>query len=145
MPAKIRLRRVGRRGQPSYRVVVVDEEKSRNSAVIEELGYLNPIEDRFEIDTAQALDWLKKGAQPTPTARDLLSKLGVMAQWHAARHGKDLPETKEPPAPQPGKRKKKTATRLAAEKAEAEAAKAAAEPAAEPEAEAEAEGGDEAE
>jgi len=142
MPAKIRLRRVGRRGQPSYRVVVVDEDRSRNSAVIEELGYLNPIEDRFEVDTARALDWLKKGAQPTPTTRDLLSKLGVMAQWHAIRQGKDLPEPKAPPTPQPGQRKKKTATRLAAEAAvKAEEASAAA-PAAEAPAE---EGGGEAE
>ncbi len=119
MPAKIRLKRVGRRGQPSYRVVVVDEDRSRNSAVIEELGYFNPIEDKFSIDTAQALDWLQKGAQPTPTTRDLLSKVGVMAQWHATRHGKDLPEPKAPPAPQPGQRKKKTATRAAAEAAAA--------------------------
>ena len=87
MPAKIRLKRIGRRGQPSYRVVVVDEAKSRNSQVIEELGFFNPIEDKFDINTAQALDWLKKGAQPTPTTRDMLSKLGVMRQWHEIRQG----------------------------------------------------------
>lgn len=88
MPAKIRLRRIGRRGQPSYRVVVVDESRSRNSQVIEELGFFNPIEDKFQINTAQALDWLKKGAQPTATTRDLLSKVGVMKQWHELRHSK---------------------------------------------------------
>lgn len=87
MPAKIRLKRIGRRGQPAYRVVVVDEAKSRGSQVIEELGYFNPLEDKYEIDTAQALDWLSKGAQPTPTTRDMLSKLGVMRQWHEQRQG----------------------------------------------------------
>lgn len=105
MPAKIRLKRIGRRGQPSYRVVVVDEAKSRNSQVIEELGFFNPIEDKFDIDTAQALDWLKKGAQPTPTTRDMLSKLGVMRQWHEIRQGHDptpvvTPNAKAQPATQ---------------------------------------------
>lgn len=89
MPAKIRLKRIGRRGQPSYRVVVTDETKARNAHVIQELGFFNPLEkDALQIDTAQALDWLKKGAQPTATARDLLSQLGVMAQWHALRQAK---------------------------------------------------------
>lgn len=88
MPAKIRLKRIGRNGQPSYRVVVTDERNARNAQVIRELGFFNPLEDAFQIDTAQALDWLKKGAQPTATARHLLSQLGVMAQWHAVRQGK---------------------------------------------------------
>ncbi len=87
MPAKIRLKRVGRRGQPSYRVVVVDESHSRDSQVVEELGFFNPIEDQLNVDTASALDWLKKGAQPTHRTRNLLSKLGVMAQLHEARTG----------------------------------------------------------
>jgi len=85
MPAKIRLKRVGRRHQPSYRVVVVDEDNARDSQVIEELGFFNPIEDKCEINTAQALNWLQKGAQPTATTRDLLSKAGVMEQLHQWR------------------------------------------------------------
>lgn len=87
MPTKIRLKRIGRRGQPAYRVVVVEESRPRDTQVIDDLGYYNPIEDRLEVDTAQALDWLRKGAQPSDTARDLLSKLGVMAQWHKLRLG----------------------------------------------------------
>jgi small subunit ribosomal protein S16 len=138
MPAKIRLKRVGRRGQPAYRVVVVDEDRSRNSAAIEELGYFNPIEDKFDINTAHALDWLKKGAQPTPTARKLLSKMGVMAQWHATQQGKDVPEAKEAGAAsranRPDKLNKKAKVRA---EAAAEAA-AAPPPAEEPAAEAEA-------
>jgi len=49
MPAKIRLKRVGRRGQPSYRVVVVDESHARDSQVVEELGFFNPIEDQLNV------------------------------------------------------------------------------------------------
>jgi len=85
MSAKIRLKRVGRRHQPSYRVVVIDEDYARDSQAVEELGFFNPIEDKFEIDTAQALAWLKKGAQPSATTRDLLSKVGVMEQLHQWR------------------------------------------------------------
>jgi small subunit ribosomal protein S16 len=99
MPAKIRLKRVGRRGQPAYRVVVVDESKSRSSQVLEELGHYNPIEDQFQIDTAHALDWLQKGAQPTATTRSLLSKMGVMAQWHARRGGAPVAEGTTPTTP----------------------------------------------
>jgi len=84
MPAKIRLKRIGRRGQPSYRVVVTDERNARNAQVIQELGFFNPLEDALQIDTAQALDWLKKGAVPSDTARTLLSKVGIMKQFAEA-------------------------------------------------------------
>jgi len=117
MPAKIRLKRIGRRGQPSYRVVVVDEDKSRNSQVIQELGFFNPIEDKFDIDTAQALDWLKKGAQPTPTTRDMLSKLGVMRQWHEIRQGHEPTETVATKSPAPESAPAKTADEDTAAKA----------------------------
>jgi len=82
MAAKIRLKRVGRRHQPSYRVVVVGETKPRDGAVVDDLGFFNPIQERLEIDKEKALEWLLKGAQPSDTARHLLSKLGVMEEWH---------------------------------------------------------------
>ncbi|MFQ6117335.1 MAG: 30S ribosomal protein S16 [Candidatus Bipolaricaulia bacterium] len=85
MAAKIRLKRIGRRHQPSYRVVVVDEAKPRDGAVVDDLGYFNPIQEKLEVDKARALDWLLKGAQPSDTARRLLSKLGVMEEWHKAK------------------------------------------------------------
>jgi len=77
MAAKIRLKRTGRRHQPSYRLVVVDEAKPRDTKVVDDLGFYNPIEDTMQIDTGKALKWLQNGAQPTDTARHLLSKLGV--------------------------------------------------------------------
>jgi small subunit ribosomal protein S16 len=87
MAAKIRLKRVGRRHQPSYRVVVVDEAKPRDGTVVDDLGFFNPIQDELAIDKEKALRWLLGGAQPSNTARDLLSKLGVMEEWHKTRKG----------------------------------------------------------
>jgi len=77
MAAKIRLKRTGRRGQASFRLVVVDEAKPRDGRVIEELGSYNPHTDELLVDQGRALEWLKRGAQPTPTAKRLLSKAGV--------------------------------------------------------------------
>jgi len=85
MAAKIRLKRIGRRHQPSYRVVVVDEAKPRDGAVVDDLGFFNPIEEKLAIDRERALRWLLKGAQPSDTARQLLSKLGVMEEWHKSK------------------------------------------------------------
>jgi small subunit ribosomal protein S16 len=85
MATKIRLKRVGRRHQPSYRVVVVGEAKPRDGAVVADLGFFNPIQERLEIDKEKALEWLLKGAQPSDTARRLLSKLGVMEEWHKSK------------------------------------------------------------
>jgi small subunit ribosomal protein S16 len=80
MAAKIRLKRVGRKGQAAYRIVVVDESRARDTRVVEELGAFNPRTDELSLDQDRALEWLKKGAQPTDTVRTLLSKLGVMAR-----------------------------------------------------------------
>lgn len=80
MAAKIRLKRVGRKGQAAYRIVVVDEAKARDSRVVEELGAFNPRTDELSLDQERALEWLKQGAQPTETVRTLLSKLGVIAR-----------------------------------------------------------------
>ncbi|HIC95881.1 TPA: 30S ribosomal protein S16 [Candidatus Bipolaricaulota bacterium] len=85
MAVKIRLKRIGRRHQPSYRIVVVEEAKPRGGAVVEDLGFFNPLEDRLEVDKARALEWLLRGAKPSETARSLLSRLGVMEEWHKTR------------------------------------------------------------
>ncbi|MGQ9478223.1 MAG: 30S ribosomal protein S16 [Candidatus Bipolaricaulia bacterium] len=85
MAAKLRLKRIGRRGQPSYRLVVIEEAHPRGGEVIEDLGFFNPIGDQLNIDKARALEWLLRGAQPSETARSLLSRLGVMEEWHKTR------------------------------------------------------------
>jgi small subunit ribosomal protein S16 len=87
MAAKIRLKRVGKRGQPSYRVVVIDESSPRDSKVVEDLGFYSPLREEVRIDKAKTLAWLKTGAQPTQTTRHLLTKQGLMAELHKIRRG----------------------------------------------------------
>jgi small subunit ribosomal protein S16 len=87
MAAKIRLKRTGRRGQTSFRLVVVDESKPRDTWVVDDLGTYNPRTEELAVDNGRALDWLKKGAQPTQTARMLLSKVGLMAQFAHEKQG----------------------------------------------------------
>lgn len=76
---KIRLRRVGAKNKPMYRVVVADSRSPRDGAFIEIIGHYNPLTDpeAFAIDEEKALGWLKRGAQPTDTVARLLSKAGI--------------------------------------------------------------------
>ena len=75
---KIRLRRMGAKKAPFYRIVVADSRYPRDGRFIEEIGYYNPVtnpsELKVDVDRAQA--WIKTGAQPTETVRDLLKKAG---------------------------------------------------------------------
>ena len=79
MAVKIRLKRIGAKKAPFYRVVVADERAPRDGKFIEEIGYYNPLTDPVDIkiDTEKATKWLDCGAQPTDTVRTLLSKLGI--------------------------------------------------------------------
>jgi small subunit ribosomal protein S16 len=85
MAARIRLKRVGRKGQPSYRVVVLDGRKPRDTKAVADLGYYNPLIDppSFEIDAEAALKWLQEGAKVTATVRTILSKAGIFEMWHS--------------------------------------------------------------
>jgi small subunit ribosomal protein S16 len=80
---KIRLRRVGARNRPMYRVVVADHRSPRDGAFIEVIGHYNPLTDpeTFVVDEEKALKWLKHGARPTDTTLRLLSKAGVMDKF----------------------------------------------------------------
>ena len=77
---KIRLRRMGAKKAPFYRIVVADSRYPRDGRFIEEIGYYNPVENpaelKVDVDRAQA--WVKTGAQPTETVRDLLKKAGAL-------------------------------------------------------------------
>ena len=79
MAVKIRLRRMGAKKAPFYRVVVADSRYPRNGRFIEEIGYYDPMKEPAEIkiDGEKAKDWISKGAQPTDTVRALLKKTGV--------------------------------------------------------------------
>ena len=77
---KIRLRRMGAKKAPFYRIVVADSRYPRDGRFIEEIGIynptVNPSELKVDVDRAQA--WIKTGAQPTETVRDLLKKAGAL-------------------------------------------------------------------
>lgn len=77
---KIRLRRLGAKKAPFYRVVVADSRFPRDGRFIEEIGTYNPLTDPIEIkiDSERAQQWIKNGAQPTDTVRVLLKKTGVL-------------------------------------------------------------------
>lgn len=77
---KIRLRRLGAKKAPFYRVVVADSRFPRDGRFIEEIGTYNPLSDPAEIkiDSERAQQWIKNGAQPTDTVRVLLKKTGVL-------------------------------------------------------------------
>ena len=77
---KIRLKRMGMKKAPSYRVVVADERMPRDGRFIEEIGYYNPMTNPAEIkiDAEKAQKWIKNGAQPTDTVRALLKKSGII-------------------------------------------------------------------
>ncbi|MBQ7338787.1 MAG: 30S ribosomal protein S16 [Clostridia bacterium] len=77
---KIRLKRVGAKKAPKYRVVVADERMPRDGRFIEEIGYYNPMTDPAEvkIDAEKAQKWIKNGAQPSDTVRALLKKSGII-------------------------------------------------------------------
>ncbi len=78
MAVKIRLKRVGAKKAPFYRIVVADARSPRDGRFIEEIGTYNPLTDpaEFKIDHEAAQKWIKNGAQPTDTVRALLKKSG---------------------------------------------------------------------
>lgn len=79
MSVKIRLKRMGSKKKPFYRMVVADERAPRDGRFIEELGYYNPMTKELNIDGESAKKWISNGAQPTETVRSLLKKCGAIA------------------------------------------------------------------
>jgi small subunit ribosomal protein S16 len=160
MAATIRLKRVGRKKQAAFRIVVADVTTAVEGPSIEKLGVYQPRTSPsvIEIDAARTLHWLRAGAKPTDTVRSLLRKTGIWEKYHAGATPEDLEEavvlvgpapdrrqTSRRPAPAPApaataapaSHKKAEKEPAAAEEPEAEAGVAEAEPEA-PEAEPEA-------
>lgn len=77
---KIRLKRMGMKKHPFYRIVVADERSPRDGRFIEEIGYYNPMlhPALIKVDNEKATEWMKRGAQPTDTVRVLLKKSGAI-------------------------------------------------------------------
>jgi len=84
---KIRLRRVGTKDRPNYRLVVADSRAPRDGAFINIIGHYNPLTDpsTVVIDEEKALYWLQQGAQPTKTATRLLSQTGIIEKFNKVK------------------------------------------------------------
>ena len=90
MSVKIRLRRMGSKKNPFYRIVVADSRSPRDGRLIEQIGLYSPVSEptTLKIDEEKALDWMTKGAQPSDTVRNLFSKEGIMQKFHDAKNQK---------------------------------------------------------
>ena len=90
MAVKIRLKRIGAKKAPFYRIVVADSRSPRDGRQIETVGTYNPLTKPAElkINEELALKWLQNGAQPSDTVRNLFSDQGIMEKFHNAKHGK---------------------------------------------------------
>lgn len=83
MAVKLRLKRGGSKQRPFYRIVAADSRSPRDGRFIDTIGTYNPLVAEYEvsIDEEKAMYWLKNGAQPTDTVRNLLSQKGIMAKY----------------------------------------------------------------
>lgn len=90
MAVKIRLRRMGAKKKPFYRIVVADSRYPRDGRFIEEVGYYDPIKTPavIKVDKELTLKWLNNGAQPTDTVRSILSKEGILKEFHESKNVK---------------------------------------------------------
>ena len=89
MATKIRLKRIGRRNSPFYRMVAIDSRKRRDGAAIEQLGWYNPIDTNhsYDLDQDRIFHWLGEGAEPTDAAKKLLRNAGISHRWHLMKQG----------------------------------------------------------
>jgi len=88
MATVIRLKRGGRKGAPYYRMVVIDSRSRALGREVDQIGYYHPAgrpEPTSEVDREKALEWLGRGARPTDTVRNVLSKKGIMAEFTASK------------------------------------------------------------
>ena len=125
MSTRIRLRRMGSKGRPFYRVVVADQRSPRDGRFIENIGRYHPLNDPslIEIDQDRALHWLRVGAQPSDQVRNLMQKVGIWDAFVAERPKAAVVSTRpERPA------KEKVSKKAQAKAAEAEQAPAASAP-----------------
>ena len=87
---KLRLKRMGKKGAPFYRIVAADSRSHRDGRFIEQIGTYNPtkVEEKVTLDKELAKKWLSNGAQPTDTVRSILSHEGVLKEMHEAKSSK---------------------------------------------------------
>ena len=87
---KLRLKRMGKKGAPFYRILAADSRSPRDGRFIEQIGTYNPTkaEEKVTLDKELAKKWLSNGAQPTDTVRSILSHEGVLKEMHEAKSSK---------------------------------------------------------
>ena len=90
MSVKIRLKRMGSKKRPFYRIVVADSRSPRDGRFIETVGTYNPLTDpeTVTLKEEKVMNWLNNGAQPSDTVRSILSRNGVMKKFHEAKFSK---------------------------------------------------------
>ncbi|MBB6452950.1 small subunit ribosomal protein S16 [Salirhabdus euzebyi] len=90
MAVKIRLKRMGSKRKPFYRVVVADSRSPRDGRFIDQIGTYNPVIEpaNVQLDEEKALDWMSKGAKPSDTVRNLFSEQGIMKKFHDLKNQK---------------------------------------------------------
>ena len=90
MSVKIRLKRMGAKKRPFYRVVIADSRSPRDGRFIETVGTYNPLVEPAEVklEEENILNWLNNGAQPSDTVKNILSKAGIMEKFHNAKYSK---------------------------------------------------------
>ena len=90
MSVKIRLKRMGSKKRPFYRIVVADSRSPRDGRFIETVGTYNPLTEPEQVTLKEEaiMNWLSNGAQPSDTVRNILSKQGVMKNFHEAKFSK---------------------------------------------------------
>ena len=95
MAVRIRLQRHGRKKRPFYRLVAADARAQRDGVFLERLGHYNPMTEPADvfIDEEKALKWLRRGAQPSDTAKRLLTQNGILMKFEYERLGKPMPES----------------------------------------------------
>ena len=91
MATKIRLKRIGRRNRPFYRIIIIDSRKRRDGSAIEQVGWYNPIEinkeKNYVLKENRILEWLKLGAQVTDPVNKLMKRSGLAYRWHLMKQG----------------------------------------------------------
>ena len=93
MAVRIRLQRHGRKKRPFYRLVAADARAQRDGVFLERLGHYNPMTEPADvfIDEEKALKWLRRGAQPSDTAKRLLTQNGILMKFEYEKLGKPMP------------------------------------------------------
>lgn len=97
MAVRLRLRRMGKKKQPVYRIVAIDSRASRDGKYLENIGYYNPLPNQIDlkVKSDRALYWLQNGAQPSDTVKSLLRRRGVMFRFDLLKRGKSDEEIEQ--------------------------------------------------